>query len=372
MVQTVNERLLDHAISHAVDLTKYSNGVVRRMIALLNKADPDLVSQIAAALERLPASSFTVGQMESVLGSVRSINTAAYAQVFQALPKEMEALAGYEVGYQADLLAHVVPAPVLVQFPLAQVSPHQVYAAALARPFQGGLLADWAKSVDANRMTAIRSAIRLGYVEGQTTDQIVRRIRGTRAAQYSDGILEGSRKGLGAIVRTALSHTAQTAREQVYAANGDIIKALAWVSVLDNRTTSQCIVRDGKTYTADAAHKPIGHAIPWLQGPGRLHFCCRSSDVPVTKSYRELGIDIEELPPAQRASMDGAVPAQTTYLDWLGRQSAARQDDILGPTRGKLMREGVAPSALFSNRGDLLSLDQLRARDASVFNRAGL
>jgi hypothetical protein len=216
---------------------------------------------------------------------------------------------------------------------LAQVAPAQVYAAALARPFQGGLLKDWAASVDANRMTAVRNAIRVGFVQGQTTDQIVRRIRGTKALGYSDGILEGSRKGLASIVRTALSHTAATAREEVYAANGDIIKAVGWLSVLDGRTTPQCIIRDGKRYTADASHKPIGHAIPWLQGPGRLHFCCRSTDIPITASFKELGIDVADLPPAQRASMDGAVPAETTYGEWLMKQSAARQDEILGPAR---------------------------------------
>jgi hypothetical protein len=343
------------------------------MISLLNKSDPDLVAQIAAALERLPAGSFTVGHLEQVLGSVRQINTAAYAQVFNALPVEMRDLTGYEVGYQADLLAHAIPAPVLVQFPLAQVAPAQVYAAALARPFQGGLLKDWAASVDANRMTAVRNAIRVGFVQGQTTDQIVRRIRGTKALGYSDGILEGSRKGLASIVRTALSHTAATAREEVYAANGDIIKAVGWLSVLDGRTTPQCIIRDGKRYTADASHKPIGHAIPWLQGPGRLHFCCRSTDIPITASFKELGIDAADLPPAQRASMDGAVPAETTYGEWLMKQSAARQDEILGPVRGKLMRKGGAKvETMFTNRGDLMTLDQMRERDASVFKRAGV
>jgi hypothetical protein len=86
MARTVNEALLDHAIGHAIDLTRYSNGVVRRMIAVLNRADPDLVAQIAAALERMPAGSFTLGHLEQVLGSVRQINTAAYQQVFNALP----------------------------------------------------------------------------------------------------------------------------------------------------------------------------------------------------------------------------------------------------------------------------------------------
>lgn len=373
MADTVNERLHDRAISHAVDLTRYGNGVVRRMMAILNRVDPDLVAQIAAALERLPPSSFTVSRLESLLGSVREINAAAYRRVFDGLRTEIGAHAAYEAGYQADLLASLIPDEVLVRVGFYRVAPDQVYAAALSRPFQGGLLKDWAASIEADRMKAVRNAIRVGYVEGQTTDQIVRRIRGTRAAQYSDGVLEGSRRNLASIVRTAVSHTAATARGEVYQANADLIKATAWVSTLDLRTTSECIIRDGKQYTADASHKPIGHKVPWLQGPGRLHFGCRSTEAPVVKSLKELGIDIPDLPEASRASMDGQVPKSTTYSDWLARQSAARQDDILGPKRGQLLRQGgLSTDQLFSNRGDFLTLDQLRERDASAFKRAGV
>ncbi|MGT2493119.1 hypothetical protein ACU4GD_28060 [Cupriavidus basilensis] len=54
-------------------------------------------------------------------------------------------------------------------------------AAALSRPFQGRLLKEWASNIEADRMVRIRDAIRIGFVEGQTTDQIIRRVRGTRA-----------------------------------------------------------------------------------------------------------------------------------------------------------------------------------------------
>lgn len=71
--------------------------------------------------------------------------------------------------------------------------------------------------------------------------------------------------------------------------------------------------------------------------------------------------------------MDGQVPADLTYGQWLAKQSAARQDDILGAGRGKLLRDGGIPmDQMYSPRGDLLTLDQLRARDASAFRRAGL
>ena len=90
-------------------------------------------------------------------------------------------------------------------------------------------------------------------------------------------------------------------------------------------------------------------------------------------SFSELGIDVDELPPGERASMDGAVPAETTFAAWIKRQSAARQDQVLGATRGKLMRAGgLDLPAFYDNKGTMLTLDELRQRDAAAFRRAGL
>lgn len=364
---TVNEILADESVAHAVDLQQYSAGVVRRMIALLNRVDADLAVQLAAALERMPAESYTVERMEQLLASVRDLNAQAYAAVFGELAQELQDLAQYEAGYQLQLFENTLPAPVQVRFPLAPIAPQQVYAAAMARPFQGRLLRGWAQQIEAERMAKIRNTIRAGYVEGKTASQIVREIRGTVAGRYADGLLQRPRHDLMAVVNTAINHTAAVAREQFQAANSDIIKAVVWRSTLDNRTSAQCRIRDGLKYEAQT-HKPVGHKIPWLAGPGRIHFNCRSTETPVTKSWRELGIPIDEMTPGERASMDGQVPAETTYSQWLGRQSAARQDQVLGPDRGRLLRQGgLTLEDFYSPRGDWLTLDELRERDAAAF-----
>jgi hypothetical protein len=142
------------------------------------------------------------------------------------------------------------------------------------------------------------------------------------------------------VVRTAISHTAAFTRERFYEANAKLVASVQWVSTLDNRTSPMCRLRDGLQYTQDT-HKPIGHSVPWGAGPGALHWCCRSTSTVVTKSWKRLtGVDIEEFSPSTRASMDGQVPEETTYAEWLGKQSASRQDEILGPTRGALLRKG--------------------------------
>lgn len=354
---TVNEELLDSAVDHAVDFTRYNNGVVRRIIAVLNRADKDLFEQLTAALDRLPAESFTVERLDMLLQSVRRLNESAYTALQSELQVELKELVSFESSYQLSLFKNVLPVQVVV----AAVNVEQVYSAALARPFQSRLLSEWAKSIEADRMVRIRDALRMGYVENQTIGQMVTRLRGTRARGYEDGLLEIDRRNAAAIVRTATAHTANFTRQRFYEENESLIKGLKWVSTLDSRTSPVCRARDGQVFPVNSGPRPPAH---WN---------CRSCMSPVTKSWRELGIDLEDLPPSTRASMNGQVPEDMTYQDWLRKQSAARQDDILGKSKGLLFRKGELPLERFVDRnGKELTLVQLREKHAEAFRKAGL
>ena len=369
---SVNISLQDAAIAHRVNLERYSNGAVYRIIAVLNKADAELFTLLTNALDQLPEGSFTVERLEQLLLSVRELNLQAYTQVEKELTADLKALTAHEAGYQADLFASTFPARVLAQVSIARVDIEQAYSAALARPFQGRLLKEWAQSLEAGRMVRIRDAIRMGYVQGEPISAIVRRVRGTKAKGFSDGIIEIDRRHAEAVVRTAISHTAAVTRTRFHDDNGDLIKAVRWLSTLDTRTTEICMLRDGKEYTPDT-HKPIGHSLPWLGGPGQAHWGCRSVDTPITKSLREMGIDLDSFTPSDRASMDGTVPNETTYGEWLARQGKDRQIEVLGATRAKLLRDGGLPLERFANdKGKFYTLDELKKHDAKAFTRAGL
>ena len=130
--------------------------------------------------------------------------------------------------------------------------------------------------IEADRAASIRNAVRSGVIEGRTTPEIVRQIMGTKAEKYADGILQRSRREVEAVVRSAVSSTAETASDKAFEANSDIISHVEWLSTLDNRTSTTCRIRDRLPYTL-GTYRPIGHKVPWLAGPGRIHFCCRST-----------------------------------------------------------------------------------------------
>lgn len=372
MPSTVNELLMDAAISHAIDISQYAAGVARRLIAILNRTDAALATSLAQALDRLPAESFTVERLEGLLVAVRSLNLQAYRQIELQLTQELRRFAEVEAQYQGELLTRTVPTEIQARYRVATITTDQVYAAAMSRPFQGRLLSSWASKMAEDKMAYVRDAVRTGYLRGQTVDEIVRGIRGTRAKKYTDGVLQRPRRELQAVVDTAVKHTAAIARDEFQEANEDLLAAVAWSSTLDNKTSETCRIRDGLKYSAKG-HKPIGHRIPWGAGPGRIHFRCRSSSLPITKSWRELGFDFGELTPATRASMDGQVPADLTYREWLLRQPAYRQDEVLGPVRGRLVRAGgLELDDMYTPRGQWLTLEQLQERHAAAFKRAGV
>jgi SPP1 gp7 family putative phage head morphogenesis protein len=361
---TANEALLDAETAHAIGMQRYANGVVRRMIALLNRIDADLFIELTKQLEKAP-DSFSVRRIDALLKSVRQLNEEAYRQLELELNDELKDLVKYEGGYQKQLFEAQLPVVVTV----ASIAPEQVYTAALARPFQGRLLKEWMDGLEVDKAVRVRDAVRMGFSEGQTIDQIVRRLRGTKARGYEDGIIEITRRNAETVVRTAVSHMAGFTRDRFYQQNNDLIKGIKWVSTLDSRTSDACIIRDGKMYGLD--HKPQGHAIPWGGGPGALHFNCRSSSVPVLKSWRDMGIDEDEIDAGTRASLDGQVPADVTFGEWLKKQPAEVQDDVLGTTRGKMLRNGkTTVDRFFNDKGKFLSLDELRQRDARLFQSA--
>lgn len=352
---TVNELLHDKAIEHAIGLVRYSSATVRRIIALLNRTDPDIVAQIQARVGDI--SNVTDDRLQALLAAIRDINRRAYDAVTKTLEGDLIELAHYEADYQAKTLTDALS----VTWDVTAPAPSTLAAAVNSRPFQGALLHEWVAGLEEGRARRLRDAIRMGLVEGETTDQIVRRVRGTKALNYRDGVLDISRRSAEAVVRTAVNHTATRAREETYKANDELIKGIRWVSTLDARTSAVCRARDGKIYPVDTGPRPPAH------------IGCRSSTSAVTKSWRELGLSADEVDGETRASMDGQVPAEMTYQDWLRSKPAAFQDDILGAEKGKLFRAGgLSLDAFVDRKGREYSLDELRRREAAAFRKAGL
>jgi uncharacterized protein with gpF-like domain len=135
-----------------------------------------------------------------------------------------------------------------------------------------------------------------------------------------------------------------------------------FLATLDGRTTVTCASLSGKTFKVGEGPQPP------------RHINCRSTSTPVVKSIWEaLGLSEDEIEVGTQASMDGQISADINYSDWLRSKPAAFQDEVLGASRGKLFRDGKVSIDRFTNdKGKVYSLEELRRRDAALFEKAGL
>jgi len=80
---------------------------------------------------------------------------------------------------------------------------------------------------------------------------------------------------------------------------------------------------------------------------------------------------------ATRSSASGYVDGDLTYYEWLKTQPEAFQDSAIGPTRGKLLRDGGLTAEEFArlNLGrnfEPLTLEEMRKLEPTAFQRAGI
>lgn len=224
-------------------------------------------------------------------------------------------------------------------------------------PIDGTLLERWTENLSEARYNRTERDIQLGLLQGENIDQIARRLRGTRAQKYKDGSLEISRRSAISFARTSVNTVSNRALQESYR-ESDVVKKLKVLATLDLRTSPICRSLDGNIYAEDDEKKPV-----FPQHPN-----CRSIYVGLTKSWRELGYDRDELTPAQRASMDGQVPEDLDYYDWLQKQSVARQEDVLGIEKARLFRKGkLTKKELHKANGDLLTVAELKEKFSAMF-----
>jgi len=354
MTTEISKQLLDWAVKNRIDLQRYGNGVVRDVISLLNTSDKEMMAKIAARGEKGP---WTSARLKSLFVELGQMNYDAHVEAGKMLAQEMYGFADHEADSTQQMLQAQVPVSINTRRP----SPAQLAELVDKTPIACGpdkklLLEEIFTGLAKSKEESIRGAIRLGVVEGETTEQIVRRLVGTRAARFTDGLIEKNRRGAEAMVRTIVNHVSNGAVQKTYAQNGNIVKGWTFLATLDNQTTITCASLSGTEW-------PVG------QGPiPPLHVNCRSFALPILKSFRELGVDIEEMPASTRSSKDGQVRSDISFNDWLHGQPAKVQKDILGATRQKLFIEGKLPLERFTDsKGVVYTLDELKKKNEGTF-----
>ncbi len=404
------ERLSDALTRHQIDLERLKAGTARKLARLLRDADRDMVEALSRRLDSFGETGTAAARKRKSLKRLTDAILTMRREQWRGIKEETLAqlidFGKFEGAWQASALEKAIA---IEGFVVAGLTATEIRAIITSDTFEGRTVREHIDDTIARDLRNVRIAITQGIQDGRSRDEILRSIVGTRTFP---GITRQARNMLNAVSASAIAHITNKVREGTWR-EADIVSGLIWRAVLDGRTTRICSSRDGKgvPFTDD-----FPKDIPLLKPPNArppAHYNCRSQMEAVIAPLRVLpphrmavastltvpqrrrnfrseakrreGDNWRNLTERQRRRRIrdvanqwaneniGTVPPQTNYGDWLRKQPAGFQDDVLGPTRGALFRRGKLPIDKFVNyTGKTLTLDQLRARYPAEWKRAGL
>lgn len=375
--ESANTKIVDGVVTHAVNILRVAADERQGVLDALTALEGELLGKIQAGGQ----TPFNAARTAALLAQTQGTISSAYSAIAASNAKALGKVATIEAAKTVNIVNDAL------QIPIATVghSPEQLAKIGGNTMVNGRFPKEWWADQDQQLQNRFAAQVRLGMLNGEGVDDIVRRVRGTKAKAYTDGIMAVSKSQATALVRTGVQSAANEARIETLKKNSDVIKAIVWVSTLDARTTPICRALDGLQWSLPDL-KPVGHDKAF---PGAIaHWQCRSTQAPVTRSWAELAgpnstlkTDVVDLQAAmekrlieqgmseaeaakvlvnQRASMDGTVPAGLTFDGWLGTKSTEFQNKILGTGKAALWRDGKLSLADMTNMDNRpLSLAQL-------------
>lgn len=355
--QTANERILEAAIRHALFVQRYGAQLGNEMVADLDKFLAQAFLRVQSAVGDVSSrgigiSSASRRRIQRMLHELALGSNQAFSDMRASIYAKLRVFGREELNWQFLNVQRAIPGD-LTGLGLTKPPIKVVSDVLERRPLlvQGkSTFAREAFSAIPQRLAVdVRGAVDAGLAQGETVEQIMRRLESAQAGGKASTVFGRTRANLRTAAKSILNHVANQSREIVYQANKQLLKGVLWVSVLDTRTSEICISLDGKIFPVGGGRRPPAH---WN---------CRSTTVPVLKSWQALRkLGLGELTAEERAALAGDVPVGIRYEDWLRRQPAWIQDLALGPKKAKLFRDGVIRGRdLVDATGQPLTLKEL-------------
>lgn len=374
MDKSAQKALIDVLTQHQAYLFRASSQSVKELIKRFNSLSNAQLQRLSELLEELTDSernalkSLNFGSKAKTSKRIEEIKTilnewfnSIDVDLSEKFNKSALDLAIYEAAYTAKLAGDTA----------VVVAGAEIYKIVRKTPFAGGQLVDYlfADIADSLRKK-VEYVIRDGISQGQTNQQIIQRIKGRKANDYKDGLLESSRSSIERQVRTARSHISNATYIDTYKALGyEYVKVVA---TLDGRTCKYCASIDGDVYPIDDPTRPL---FP-------VHPNNRTTYVPCNKDGEIAGLrpfvmderKVKDIPKDERSQLIGQLDANTSFKEFFEQADEFFQRTWLGKSKYELYKKGEYSIDKFADplnkRG--YTLAELKALDEKTFVAMGL
>ena len=340
---TFNEQLADKTVERALLVNRAGAGSGKKILKMMVEMERDIASRIPEINGEM-----TRARLQKQLKIIRKVIADYYGEIATTSAEDLAEIAKIEGRWQ------VYTVNAIATFEIASVLPAAAVFEEMAKEtlIVGNVASDWWAQQSTKLQNEFQRVVQLGLSQSETNQQITKRFKDVSGVAKNNAY---------ALVKTATQSVAINARNESMKANEDLIAAKVSMATLDSHTSILCASYDKAEYNMQ--NEPInGNKRPYLEIP--RHFNCRSMWSYAIKSFKELGLNIDDFKPSTRASLDGQIPAQTTFEQFLSGKSQEWQDTYLGKGKAKLWRDGkITLSDMVSGTGRELTLDQLAKFD---------
>ena len=172
----------NRAVRRQVGLQRVANGPTAQVLSLLRVVERDIIRQMRLT----PPDSFGSQRMTAMLANVRRIYREGYEGINNQLTLDLGDVAVSESIFTRGVLRSTPGISADIAASIVGPTNEIVRAAALSKPFQGRLLRESLSGMKRDHAARVRDAIRISYVEGETLEASIARLRGTRAGNFKD------------------------------------------------------------------------------------------------------------------------------------------------------------------------------------------
>jgi len=298
-----------------------------------------------------------------------------FTGVREQLTGEISTMAGQAGAESARFHSQTLSVQGLTQVNNVALSAQQFKSFFEKTPLGGHALKNWVgRAFDHAVASKVKMDLDAGVLLGKSYKGLVNNIMG-----HMDGF---TRREAVNLAKSYVQSGNVAAHQAVMQANEDIVKGWRWSAVLEpfdmETGRGTCLVCSG----LDGQEYELG------QGPSiPNHVACRCVPITVTKTWRELGLDRDELEQVARPWTDrGDLPIgeggrnildygkhKGNYASWFDGRGDQFKQNVLGPKRYELYKQGKIGfgDLVDKQTGRLLRVDELPG-GAAVMGRRGL
>ena len=279
-------------------------------------------------------------QLRSVEAAIRRV--IREQEGWAALNDNLEDLADYDNRFYAGLLAVTAADREKVE----QLARNTMMTLRSGERFNSGLWPDFVKQNIDYQDKVLSNTLRTAYAEGWSLAEMKRQI----GKRFDSDVAKNAET----LARTATAHYSMMGKRALAAANPDVITREIPIVTFDNRLSDTC-ASVGARYGQKGwpvGDSPIGYP-PY-------HFNCRTVVVPMPDGAELVGTRSSR----GASGKSKQISAKTPIDDFVRSQPDDWQDDLLGPERAQLFREGkISLSSLTDASLQPLTIPEIAARE---------